>query len=62
MYTRHAAYVAFEEDIKGSITPGKLADFVVLDEDPARIPADGLEHLKVDMTIINGEVVWRKGR
>jgi len=60
MYPHHAASVAFEEDIKGSITPGKLADLVVLDEDPTCIPADDIKYLKVDMTIINGKVVWRK--
>ena len=57
LYTRNAAYAGFEEKIKGSIEPGKLADLVVLSEDPFEIAADGLKEIRVLTTIIGGEVV-----
>jgi predicted amidohydrolase YtcJ len=62
MYTLNAARAAFEESIKGTITPGKLADMVVLNADPTRLTADEFNTLQVDMTIIGGEVVWEKER
>lgn len=58
MYTLNAAYAAFEEDTKGSITPGKLADMVVLSDDPTRVIPEKIKDIKVDMTILGGEVVW----
>lgn len=58
MYTINAAYASFEEDIKGSITPGKLADMVVLSDDPTRVPPEQIKDIKVEMTIIGGQVVW----
>jgi predicted amidohydrolase YtcJ len=60
MYTEHAARAAFEEKIKGSITPGKLADLVVLNGDPTKLPADEVKDVEAEMTILNGEVVWDK--
>ncbi len=58
MYTVNAAYASFEEDIKGSITPGKLADIVLLSDDPTKVPPEQIKDIKVEMTIIGGEVVW----
>jgi predicted amidohydrolase YtcJ len=58
MYTLNAAYASFEEDIKGSITPGKLADMVVLSDDPLKSPPEQLKDIRVEMTIIDGRVVW----
>ncbi len=58
MYTINAAYASFEEDIKGSITPGKLADMVVLSADPLKSPPEQLKDIRVEMTIIGGRVVW----
>ncbi len=58
MYTADAAEVAFEERMKGTITPGKLADLVVLDRDPTKVSADEIKSIKVEMTILNGEIVW----
>jgi len=58
MYTQNAAYASFEEDIKGSITPGKLADMVVLSDDPTRVHPEQIKDIKVEMTILGGEVVW----
>ena len=58
MYTVNAAYASFEEDIKGSIAEGKLADMVVLSDDPTKVPPERIKDIKVEMTIIGGEVVW----
>ena len=57
MYTINAAHASFEEDIKGSITPGKLADMVVLSDDLTRVPPEEIKDITVEMTIIGGEVV-----
>ncbi len=58
MYTGYAAETAFEERIKGSIAPGKLADLVVLNKDPTRVSVDEIKDIQVEMTILDGEVVW----
>jgi predicted amidohydrolase YtcJ len=58
MYTTNAAYASFEEDIKGSIAPGKLADMVILSADPLKAPPEQLKDIRVEMTIIDGRVVW----
>lgn len=57
MYTVNAAYAASEEKRKGSIAPGKLADFVLLDGDPMKSPPEQIKELKVLMTVIGGRVV-----
>jgi predicted amidohydrolase YtcJ len=62
MYTIHAARASFEEEFKGSITPGKLADLVVLNGDPSTGASDEIKDMGVEMTILNGEVVWEKQR
>ena len=61
MYTAEAARSGFDEMAKGSITPGKLADLVVLSADPTAVPADEIKEIEVEMTLINGEIVWEKG-
>jgi predicted amidohydrolase YtcJ len=58
LYTVNAANASFEENIKGSIMPGKLADMVILSDDPTRVPPEKIKDIKVEMTIIGGEVVW----
>jgi hypothetical protein len=58
MYTINAAYASFEEDIKGSITPGKLADMVVLSHDPIKSPPELIKDIRVEMTIIDGKLAW----
>ncbi|MCX6011490.1 MAG: amidohydrolase family protein, partial [Chloroflexi bacterium] len=58
MYTTSAAYALFEEDSKGSIAPGKLADMVILSADPLRSPPEKIKDIRVEMTIIGGGVVW----
>jgi hypothetical protein len=60
MYTDYAARTTFEEKIKGSITPGKLADLVVLSGDPTKLPTDEIKKIQVEVTVLNGEVVWDK--
>jgi predicted amidohydrolase YtcJ len=61
-YTMGAAYAEFEDDIKGSIETGKLADIVVLDEDIFHASADELAKARVDMTIVGGKVVYERQR
>lgn len=58
MYTWNGAYAAFEENRKGSIEPGKLADLVVLDQDILRVPPEDIKDVKVTLTMVNGEVVF----
>lgn len=59
-YTIDAAYAAFEEDVKGSLTPGKLADIVVLSKDILTIPENEIPDAGVVYTIIGGEIVYRR--
>jgi predicted amidohydrolase YtcJ len=59
-YTIDAAYASFEETEKGSITPGKLADFVVLERDPTRIPPEQIGDIRVDLTVVGGETVYQR--
>jgi predicted amidohydrolase YtcJ len=58
-YTINSAYAAFEENIKGSIEPGKLADLVVLTEDILTIDPVEIINVKVDKTIFDGEVIYQ---
>jgi predicted amidohydrolase YtcJ len=58
LYTLGGAIVAGEDHLKGSISPGKLADLAVLSGDPLRAPVERLTDLKVEMTIVNGLVVY----
>ena len=59
-YTRDAAWAGFEEAEKGTLTPGKLADIVVLSHDIRTIPDDQLRDSAVQMTIIGGRVMFRR--
>jgi predicted amidohydrolase YtcJ len=60
MYGETAARAAFDEGVKGSISPGKLADLLVLNGDPTKVPIDEIKDIRVEMTILNGEVVCEK--
>jgi predicted amidohydrolase YtcJ len=59
-YTIANAYAAFEEQIKGSITPGKLADVVVLSSDIMTVPEGQLLDARVDITILGGQVRYQR--
>tara|TARA_R110000787_G_scaffold44093_15_gene108099 strand:+ start:1105 stop:2775 length:1671 start_codon:yes stop_codon:yes gene_type:complete len=58
LFTRNAAYAAFEEDDLGTIEPGKLADFTVFDRDLMTVPEAEILEAKPLMTMVGGEVVW----
>jgi hypothetical protein len=59
-YTLNNAYAAFEEDLKGSISVGKLGDITVLDRDIMTIPDSEIPATRVDVTIVGGEVKYRR--
>jgi hypothetical protein len=60
LYTRNGSYSGFEEDKKGSLEPGKLADFIVVDRDVLAVPADELKDVQVLMTFVGGRLVYDK--
>jgi len=60
-YTAAPARLAFEENLKGKLDPGMLADLVVLDEDPALQPGR-IDQRVVEMTVVGGECVYRNER
>jgi len=59
-YTLDAAYAASEEHVKGSLTPGKLADVVVLSRDILAEPPNAILQTRVVMTILDGKVVYER--
>ena len=59
-YTIDAAYAGFEEGDKGSISRGKLADLVILGDDPLTTPPEKIGDIHLMATILDGEVVWRR--
>lgn len=59
LYTRNAAYASFEENLKGTITPGKYADLVVLGKDPRKVRPSQISEIAVLMTIVGGRIVYR---
>ena len=59
-YTINNAFAAFEEEVKGSLTPGKLADIVVLSQDIMTVPEAEIPDTKVDITIVGGEIRFER--
>jgi hypothetical protein len=57
--TLNGAFNAHEEDIKGSITPGKLADFVVLAEDPHTVDPEKIKDIEIVRTVVSGAVTYQ---
>ena len=60
-YTLNNAIAAFEEDIKGTLTPGKYADIVVLSQDLLTVDEEKIPETTVDITIVGGEIKYRRG-
>jgi hypothetical protein len=61
-YTVNAAYASFDEDKRGTIVAGKLADLTLLSEDVLKIPPEEIKNVKVEMTIVDGKVVYARKR
>ena len=62
LYTVNAAYASFEENIKGTIEEGKLADMIVLSEDPFKVEPERIKEINVLMTIVGGKIVYDRIR
>ena len=58
-YTRDAAYASYEESLKGTLIPGKLADFIVLSNGLESADEHSLTNINVKMTVLGGEIVYR---
>ena len=56
--TINGAYASFEENIKGSITPGKLADFVILAEAPHDVDPDQIKNIEIVRTVVGGQTMF----
>jgi predicted amidohydrolase YtcJ len=56
--TMHGAYASFEEDIKGSLVAGKLADFVILEKDPHDVDPDTIKDIRVVRTVMDGRTTY----
>jgi predicted amidohydrolase YtcJ len=62
IWTMGSAFSVFEEDIKGSIEVGKLADFVILSTDPTAAPVDEIKDIVVNTTVVGGKVVYESNQ
>src|SRR5262249_1604596 len=57
--TMNGAFASHEETIKGSITPGKLADFVVLSDDPHAVDKEKIKDVEIVRTVVSGSTVYQ---
>jgi len=57
--TANGAYLAFDEERKGSLQPGRLADLAVLDRDYLTCPEDEIRRIKPVLTMLDGKVIYR---
>lgn len=62
LFTTGGAYASFEEGRKGTLTPGKLADFVVLDADPLAVDPEDIKQIRVEATYLDGQQVYCRTR
>jgi hypothetical protein len=62
MYTINNAFASFEESIKGSIEPGKLADMAVISDDILTCPVDQIRNIESEVTIVGGKIVYSSGK
>ena len=62
LFTWNGAYASFDENIKGSIEVGKLADLVVLSDRILSVPEEKIKDIEVEMTLVDGEIVFEKAR
>jgi len=60
MYTINAAFASFEEKTKGAIEEGKLADLTVLAQDPYKVHPHKIKDIRVNMTIVDGKIVYKR--
>ncbi|MCB6992072.1 amidohydrolase [bacterium 210820-DFI.6.37] len=60
MYTKNAAFSSFEENLKGTIKEGKLADFIVLDTDPFKVEPEKTKDILVEQTYLGGKRVYQR--
>jgi hypothetical protein len=60
MYTVNAAYASFDENERGTIEVGKLADLTILSADPLSVPLDDIKKIRVQMTIVDGKIVYAR--
>ncbi len=60
LYTKWAAYADFDEDKKGTVSVGKYADLVVLEEDIFQVAPDQIKDIGIHMTIVDGQIVYQK--
>jgi predicted amidohydrolase YtcJ len=57
--TINGAYASHEEALKGSIAPGKLADYVMLADDPHTVAPDRIKDIQIVQTVVGGETVYQ---
>jgi predicted amidohydrolase YtcJ len=60
LYTINNAFLTFQEDTKGSLEPGKLADFIVLDRDILTCPLDEVKDIEVEQTYLGGKRIYAR--
>ena len=62
IWTHGSAFAAFDEDVKGSIVTGKLADFVILSDDPTQVAPEAIKDITVEKTIVEGKIVFEAAK
>jgi predicted amidohydrolase YtcJ len=61
MYTWNSAWLSFDENERGSLEPGKLADLAVLDRDYVTVPVDDIPKIQSQLTMVGGRIVYAAG-